>query len=85
MNNQSRRTVRDCFSLSINRATNSLKLDMMVESRPTASAKSADTQLARLQSLTLDTVGPHALLIDEAKKGTLSTKNAAEAVTHAIR
>lgn len=77
--------VRDQFGLSRNENTKSPKLDPLVKSRLSPAAKSTNRELAHLQSLSLDAIGPLAQLLHEAKKGTLSMKLAAKVVAQAIQ
>lgn len=54
------------------------KLDASIQSRLPKAAKDADHNLARLQTLVLDAVGPVLSTLKAARSGSLTSKNVAE-------
>ncbi len=84
--NGTRRKLRQTFGMPQTESTRCPKLDPTVKAQWPKHCKDGDRPLARIQTLTLDAIGPLTALVEEAAKGTLSTKAAAaDAATTALR
>ena len=60
------------------------KLDWVIKQNLTKEVKDADSNAARLQTLSLDAIAPMVLNLEEAQKGTLTHQSAAEAAKAAL-
>ena len=60
------------------------KLDGVIKQNLTKEVKDADSNAARLQTLSLDAIAPMVLNLEEAQKGTLTHQSAAEAAKVAL-
>ena len=83
--NTTRRKWRQAHGMPNCEATKCPKLDTTVKAQISKAVKDGDRPLARLQTLVLDSVGPLTTILEEAAKGTLSSKVAADAATAALK
>jgi hypothetical protein len=83
--NTVRRQWRDKYGAPNTTATACPNLDKVIKGRLPAATKSRDRQLAKMQALTLDAVGPITHILEEAVKGQLTQKGAIEAAQTALR
>ena len=83
--NTTRRQTREKFGLPNTPFTATPSLDKVLRSRVTQATKSRDKELARLQSLALDAVGPLSFIVEEALKGRLLAADNLEAAQSALR
>ena len=83
--NNERRSIRDKFPLPKVPATRPAQLDPMMKSETSTSTKTSDKQLARVQTLLLDSLAPLTSLLETHHKGdTLDPKEVVQAVKSGI-
>jgi len=83
--NTTRRQLKDKFGAPNTAFTATPSLDKVLKSRVSANVKGRDKDLARLQSLALDAVGPITAIIEGACDGSLTPANNLEAAKTALR
>ena len=83
--NPSRRQIRDKFGAPNCPHSACPGLDKVMKSRMSNETKSRDKQLARLQSLGLDAVGPLTRVLEGAESGDISACEILEAVQSAVK
>ena len=84
-NSHQRRQCRKKYRVPEADCTSCPKLDKTVRAQLPKSTKDQDRGLARLQTFVTDCVGPLAHILEEAQKGSLSTKNVVNATRQAIK
>ena len=85
MNNDKRRSVKRKQPVPDSVFTKCPKLDPPIMSKLPKTAKEADRSLARLQTLVLDAANPLVSVLESARKGLLTPKDAAEAAQQALQ
>ena len=83
--NSARRQLRERFGAPNLPFTASPHLDKVLKSMVPASAKTRDAELARLQALALDAVGPLARIVEDATNGQLTAEDNMDAVQTSLR
>lgn len=83
--NSVRRQVKDRFGAPNLQFTASPHLDKVLRSRVPAAVKARDKELARLQALGLDAVGPLTRIVEDACEGRLTASDNMDAVQTALR
>ncbi len=83
--NGTRRRWRQAFGMAAFDATKCPKLDATIKAQVPKPCKDGDRNLARLQALVLDAVGPLAHIVEQAQQGSLTAESATEAATRALR
>ena len=85
LSNNSRRQLKEKFGVPNVPCTATPQLDKVLRSRVSASTKSKERELARLQALAMDAVGPLTYIVEDACKGSLTAKDNLEAVQTALK
>ena len=83
--NATRRQLRDKFGAPNLAFTTSPHLDKVLKARVSPATKAKDKDLAKLQALALDAVGPLTRIVEDACDGTLTAKDNLDAVQTALK
>ena len=83
--NATRRQLRDKFGAPNQAFTTSPHLDKVLKARVSPATKAKDKDLAKLQALALDAVGPLTRIVEDACDGTLTAKDNLDAVQTALK
>ena len=83
--NRERKEMRDCYPLPKVPATRTPQLDSIMQPEASAATKAADKQLAKVQTLLLDSLAPMTSLLESHHRGdTLNQKEVIQAVRSTV-
>lgn len=83
--NATRRQLRDRFGAPNLPFTGTPSIDKVISSRLSSSTKSRDKELAKLQALALDALGPLAIILEGSARNDLTPQENLEAVQTSVR
>ena len=84
LHNAARLQTRKAYPFPMTEDTKCPKLDGVVKQNLTKEIKDADSNVAKLQTLTLDAVAPLVHILEEAQRGSLTVKTAVDAAGAAL-
>lgn len=83
--NATRRQLKERYGMPSLPFTSSPHLDKVLKSRVSSTVKSHDKEIAKIQALALDAVGPLTRIVEDACDGSLSAKDNLDAAQTALR